>query len=298
MKRSETIREFYQTRYPSFPANGQFNVFERMALPGKCMSYNKRDFYKVSLVVGTGVLRYANRDIIIDRPALLFSNPLMPYSWEAVSEKQAGYSCIFTEAFLKNRDRNIFHPRFPLFSVSSHPVYFLNEQQQVLMDDIFRKMLAEIRTDYIHKYDLLINYVNIIIHEAVKMEPDGSQQRPKNAAARIASLFTELLNRQFPIDSLQHSLQLKTAAHYADSLCIHVNYLNYAVRETTGKTTTEHITAAIISEARALLSHTCWSISDIAYCLGFESPTYFNQFFKKQTGITPTSIRKEYLEQH
>ena len=72
---------------------------------------------------------------------------------------------------------------------------------------------------------------------------------------------------------------------------MHVNYLNRAVKEVTGKPTTAHISGRILSEAKALLQHTDWNISDIAYSLGFEYPTYFNNFFKKMTGTNPKSVR-------
>ena len=39
-------------------------------------------------------------------------------------------------------------------------------------------------------------------------------------------------------------------------LNVHVNYLNRAVKEVTGKSTTTHITERIVSEAKALLQHT------------------------------------------
>jgi AraC-like DNA-binding protein len=67
--------------------------------------------------------------------------------------------------------------------------------------------------------------------------------------------------------------------------------LNSSVKEVTGKPTTAHIAERIISEAKALLQHTDWSIAEIAYALGFEYPTYFNNFFKKKTGQVPKSIR-------
>ncbi|WP_273004814.1 helix-turn-helix domain-containing protein, partial [Leeuwenhoekiella blandensis] len=40
------------------------------------------------------------------------------------------------------------------------------------------------------------------------------------------------------------------------------------------------------------LLHTDWSVNDIAYSLGFDYPTYFNNFFKKATGTNPGSYRK------
>ena len=71
------------------------------------------------------------------------------------------------------------------------------------------------------------------------------------------------------------------------TLNVHANHLNRAVKEVTGKPTTTHISERIISEAKALLQHTDWNIAEIAYALGFEYPTYFNNFFKKITGTNP-----------
>lgn len=67
------------------------------------------------------------------------------------------------------------------------------------------------------------------------------------------------------------------------------------MKEVTGKPTTAHIADRIISEAKALLQHTDWSIAEIAYALGFEYPTYFNNFFKKKTGEIPKAIRLAHL---
>ena len=48
----------------------------------------------------------------------------------------------------------------------------------------------------------------------------------------------------------------------------------------------------MIHEAKALLQHTNWSVTEIAYALGFEYPTYFNNFFKKKTGQIPRCVRE------
>ena len=123
------------------------------------------------------------------------------------------------------------------------------------------------------------------------MHPAENYSKSKNAAERITAVFLELLERQFPIESIERPLQLKTAQDFATHLSVHVNYLNSSVKEVTGKPTTTHIAERIISEAKALLQHTDWNIADIAYALGFEYPTYFNNFFKKKTGYIPKSIR-------
>ncbi len=251
--------------------------------------YNRRDYYKISLIIGTGFLHFADRTIHIDQNALVFFNPLVPYSWEATSEKQSGYFCLFTPDFIHVDDTLI--RESPLVNTTMDPVYFVNEAQEAHLVGIFKKMLSEVDSAYVHKYDLLRNYVNLILHEALKLKPAGATKY-SGASRRITTLFLELLERQFPVDSLAHSLKLKTANDFAVQLALHPNHLNRAVRETTGKTLTEHISERVVKEARALLLNTNWTVSEIAYSLGFENPPYFNNFFKKQTRLTPNSLRK------
>lgn len=69
------------------------------------------------------------------------------------------------------------------------------------------------------------------------------------------------------------------------------DYLNCAVKEVTGKTTTTYISERIVNEAKAILQHSDWNVSEISYALGIEYPTYFNNYFKKQTGTGPFTVR-------
>ncbi|NML20917.1 AraC family transcriptional regulator [Pseudoflavitalea sp. G-6-1-2] len=298
MPRSESILEFHQRHnvepktliWPGGQRSaGQINVYRRSDFACRSATpYNRRDFYKISLVLGTGMLYYADKSIMIDRDALLFSNPNIPYSWQAISEKQCGYFTLFTQDFM-NKSESI--QESPLFKIGSDPIIFIDDAQREFFKDIFLRMLAEIESEYVHKYDLLRNYVNLILHEAMKSQRDNPWEKQINASTRIASLFIELLERQFPIDSQEHVLKLKTASDYATHMSIHANHLNRAVKEVTGKTTTEHIAERITKEAKALLKHTRWNISEIAYTLSFDQPAYFTNFFKKQTGESPNHFR-------
>ena len=131
-------------------------------------------------------------------------------------------------------------------------------------------MYKELSSDYVYKYDLLRNYVLELIHYGQKLQPATSLYTANNASARVASLFIELLERQFPIESLQQKLRLRTAKDYADRLAVHVNHLNKVLKENTGKTTTEIISGRVIQEAKILLKQTDWNISEISDSLGFE----------------------------
>ncbi|HEV2483589.1 MAG TPA: helix-turn-helix transcriptional regulator [Puia sp.] len=290
----ETIHQFYartQAEAVNMPLNnagtGHFNVFTRATCNGT--PYGRRDFYKVTLIIGKGRLHYADQWLDVSQPALLISNPRVPYSWEKFSE-QDGWYCLFTEAFLLPEGRQELLDS-PLFPVNGVPVFFVSEEERREIDAIFAVMKREMAGDYPRKFDLLRHYLHVLLHYAMKMQPARRFEQPVSAAARITYGFFDLLEQQFPIDTTETELQLKTANDFAEKLNVHVNHLNRALKEVTGKTTTEHIAARIVKEAMALLRHSDWNISQIAYGLGFEYPAYFNIFFKKHTGLTPLEAR-------
>jgi AraC family transcriptional activator of pobA len=272
----------------------QFRVAETCTGNCKLSSYNRRDFYKITLALeGGSQLFYANRGIEINKPALVFTNPLVPYSWEGDhNTASSGYFCVFTDAFLQTGGCIECLEESTLFKAGGDPVYFLDDAQVEYINNIFKRMQQELDSEYIYKYELIRNHLNLIIHEAIKMQPAVAYFTPQNAASRIAKLFLGLLEKQFPVDSPQYTLILKKAGDYADKLAVHVNHLNAAVREITGRSTTAHINERILTEARSLLTHTNWSVAEIAFSLGFDYASYFNNFFKKHTGFTPMALRK------
>lgn len=268
-----------------------FNVFQIESDGNATRIYSRKDFYKICLTTGKSIIHYANRSFETDGTVLFFGNPHIPYSWETISTTYIGYTCLFSEDFFKAPDRSESLQQSPLFKIGGTPVLKITNEQREFLNTIFRKMIDEQKTDYAYKDDLIRSYINLIIHEALKLQPSENYHQHKNAALRLTNIFLELLERQFPIESADRPLQLKAAQDYANHLAVHVNYLNRSVKEVTGKSTTAHITERIISEATALLQHTHWNIADVAYALGFEYPTYFNNYFKRLTGTNPKSLR-------
>ncbi|WPV65595.1 helix-turn-helix transcriptional regulator [Chitinophaga sp. LS1] len=298
MANRETLEEFYQHKFNWLPDNlkqdiGHFNVFrieDTLSPGGTPIHYARRDFYKISLIRGRTVYHYADKSIEADGTALMFFNPNVPYTYESLQNERAGYFCIFKESFFTESLRTNIN-ELPMFALGSKPAYMLNKTQDKHVSAIFKKMLEEINSDYKYKYDLLRNYVTEMIHYALKMQPSEMLYQHTDANARITAIFTELLERQFPIETPHQRFTLRSARDFADKLAVHVNHLNRAIRETTGKTTTDHIAERLLGEAKALLKHTNWNIAEISYSLGFEEPAHFNNFFKKHTSSTPSSYR-------
>jgi AraC family transcriptional activator of pobA len=269
-----------------------FKVFEFCPERRVVPRYNRKDFYKICLNTGKNIIHYADRSFETEGSILFFGNPLVPYSWEKITEEDQGYACLFTEEFLKLGDRTESLQQSPLFQLTGTPILQVNSAQKDFISAVFRKMLVEQDTDYSFKDELIRNYINLIVHEALKMQPSQNFFKPKNASSRTTVLFLELLERQFPIESADQPLQLKTAHDFAESLSLHVNHLNRSVKENTGKSTSTLIAERIIVEARTLLLHTDWSVAEIAFALGFSYPELFQQLLQENHRHRPLGFTR------
>ncbi|UOB18146.1 AraC family transcriptional regulator [Abyssalbus ytuae] len=242
------------------------------------------------LFEGDITFHFGDESIAITGNTLLFFNPATPYSYEPLQPDTKGYFCVFKEEFFKESLR-INLTDLPLFQPDAKPVYQLYGDSVTEIRSLFIKIKEEINSDYPYKYELIKSYVSELIYYALKLSPRKVKPRIADANSRITSVFMELLDRQFPIEALSHTFTCRTPADFADQLSIHVNYLNRALKKTTGKTTTEHITARWLAEAKALLRHTNWSIAEISQALGYEDQSHFSIFFKKQTQYSPSQFR-------
>jgi len=295
----ESLVEFYEriqrtaevSQNAHRKGNEYFDVQQSRCNIGKT-SFSYRDFYKVALVTHIGNLYYADKWIQVDRPAILFSTPLIPYAWEATAEGVGdGYFCIFNEHFLKTGDRNSMLADTPVLDISKERIYFIDDTTINNIRNIFKRMQEEMKSDYSGKADVLRCYVHLLVHEAMKHQDTSTYIPQKNAGQRTAELFLALLERQFPIEIPHKILSLKTANDYAERLSVHVNHLNRVIKSTTGRTTSTIITNRIVQEAVQFLIHSNYSIGEIAFALGFEEAASFSNYIKKHTSLTPSEHR-------
>lgn len=301
MVKNTSLDDFYKRNGAPLPDRiaqeiGHFNVFETEKLFNKqdgsrIMPYSRRAYYKISWLRGNSRAEYADKVINVKGNALLFATPKIPYNWVPENTDQTGMFCVFTPDFFWPAKSGLILDELPIFQPGCAPVFELSVEQVPEVEYIFRKMYREIGADYKYKYDLLRNLVLELIHYGQKLQPISALSNAQNASERISALFIELLERQFPLESTHHRLNLRSANDYADRLAVHINHLNKVLKEVTGKTTTNLIGNRIVQEAKILLKQTEWSIAGIGYVLGFDDLAQFSNFFKKNTGLTPTSFR-------
>jgi len=277
-------------------AAGQFKVVRVADLMANresrpAMGFDRRPFYKISLIRGRSRIEYADREVEVESLGLWFVTSRVPYRWHPHDANQAGYVCLFTDEFLLPVKGGIVLDELPVFGASACPVLTVSEAEYDSLAVIFEKMLHESGSGYAYSQELLRAYLLELIYYGQKLRPDLAPVPAPTAAGRLAAQFAELLERQFPLAAPRQQLALRTARDYADALAVHVNHLNRVLKEATGHTTTALLADRLAQEARQLLKQSSWTVAEIADSLGFTDTAHFCHFFKRQTGLAPGDYR-------
>lgn len=79
---------------------------------------------------------------------------------------------------------------------------------------------------------------------------------------------------------------------YAKQRHMSVSWFIRNFKNTTKQTPLQYLIGIRITNAKALLTTTDYSVSQIANAVGFDNPLYFSRLFHKHTGMSPMKYRK------
>ncbi|MGS2741212.1 helix-turn-helix domain-containing protein [Sinomicrobium sp. M5D2P17] len=301
MNNLNDIVDFYKKKNLNVPTyfqwgTGHFDVMKIDTVKKRddaisLLSFTRKSLYKIKLVQGKCKCHYADRTIEIEKYALVFINPMIPFLLEETEEPIKEYFCIFNEEFFSNFGDI---KTYPVFQNHHDNVFGLSEDEYLTFETLLDNMKEELRSDYEYRFDAVRNLVYELIHKAIKINGVQRKVTKRNGAEnRITLLFEELLALQFPLHSTSDSVKLRKPKDFAERLSVSINHLNKSVKHIRNKTTSEIITDRILQEAKILLKVTGWSVSEIAYSLGYETPSRFIYTFRKNIGVPPLAYRNE-----
>lgn len=195
-----------------------------------------------------------------------------------------GYFILFDESFFSLRYNSNILQRFSFYN-NKHPQSTVLAQKDIgEWQSLLSFMYNEFSLDP-PEWKVLRSYLNILLHLLEKnKKTEIGYPLDKDISHDKVRKFTDLLE--------QHFIQHKNPSYYAEKLNVTQAYLNKLCKREKGITTRDIIKERTILESKRLLKHTPDTIAEIAYVLGFESPSYFITFFKKDTGWTPEKFRK------
>lgn len=90
----------------------------------------------------------------------------------------------------------------------------------------------------------------------------------------------------------QHMKEELTLERAAEHFHFNPSYFSTLIKGRTGKTFSEHVTAARMKRAKTLLAEPQHRIYEIAQECGFQDTKYFCRVFKKSYGLSPKAYQQ------
>ena len=196
----------------------------------------------------------------------------------------------FTPEFLSLQE-NAALSRLSLIQNPEHAhELLLNEKDIEFMEDIMAKIVAENQLPGEWQQRMLSAYVSLMLTYLSRLYTEQYKSSDTSADQLLLKKF------QAKIDESFH--ELHEVGDYASLLHISAGHLSEVVKSQSGKPAIKHIHERLVMEARRLLFHTHNPLKEIAFDLGFSDASYFNRFFKRETGDTPAGYRDKIREMY
>lgn len=211
-----------------------------------------------------------------------FDKPGSTLEWN-IESTLSGYNILIDEKLLNKSVKT-----YNFLKYKSHEALFVTKSEETLLMDLFEKAHLEfLKEDFSN--EIMVSYCSLIlsyINNFYKRQFDSREQ----IYNKVVSDFYRHLEEYYD-DS--NNAQLPYVSYFAEKSNLSSNYFGDVIKHFTDHSPQELIHQHILQLAKSKLRQTELSVSEIAYSLGYEYPTYFTRFFKKETGITPTVFREK-----
>lgn len=194
----------------------------------------------------------------------------------------------FNESFLMDSESDIdIFLKYNIFNdFESEPVFTIPSAAVENLMLLVANLKNEIANpnDFAHK-DFLKHLLKLFLISIQRLGRKNSGNSALTNQNQLTLLkFKQLLELNFR--------NIHTVKAYANMLNISTKTLTNHTTEVAFKAPLSLINDRIVLEAKRLLSHSHLNISEIGFQLGYEDPSYFVKFFKRQTGKSPSDFRK------
>ena len=184
--------------------------------------------------------------------------------------------------------RNMFEYSF--FSYDVNEALHLSDSERRLFVDCLEKIKMELenKIDRLSKrliatnIELLLDYcLRFYERQFVTREPVN-----RNILVRFETLLEEYFSGGKAVNK-----GLPSVKYCASELCLSAGYFGDLIKKETGISAQTYIQNKVINIAKERILNPMYSITQVAYELGFQYPQHFTRLFKKVTGKTPKDYK-------
>lgn len=150
----------------------------------------------------------------------------------------------------------------------------LSDGGQTRLEDLFTAIAARSpQCDNPIVYQILLGLAKALCYQIMYEYFSG---KPAQA---IATDRQDAIFQKFMASLHKNYMKNRHVSYYVQENCLSPRYFSRIVKEKTGRTAQEWISAVVIDEARRLLEDPENSIKDLAFKLGFPNQSFFGRYF-------------------
>ncbi|WP_338336438.1 helix-turn-helix transcriptional regulator [Marseilla massiliensis] len=181
--------------------------------------------------------------------------------------------------------------QYSFFDYSSREALHLSDDEKKIFTDCLNKIEMELgRPIDQHSKPLICRNIELLLDYCMRFY-DRQFITRREANHDVLTRFENELNTYFRGNRAERE-GLPSVKYFAERCFLSPNYFGDLVKKETGRSPQEFIQGKIIDLAKDFLAGTDKSVTEIAYCLGFQYPQHFNRYFKRGVGMTPMEYRR------
>jgi len=138
-----------------------------------------------------------------------------------------------------------------------------------------------------YRREAVLQMVRVMVTNVQYIKQASDNSVNKTAISRHQELF-----QQFKTLVSHHCERERNIPYYADLLRITPHHLSAVISRASGRSAMYWINRAVVLRAKVLLRTSGLLTYEIAERLHFANPPAFNNFFKRETGLTPNEYRE------
>ena len=256
----------------------------------RSVTYN---FYCIALKKNfAGKMRYGQNYYDFDEGVMTFFSPGQVVTTEITEGlKLSGWWLVIHPDFIQGHSLATKIKLYGYFSYAVSEALHLSEKEEAMVETTMKNIRQEYQsiTDH-YSQDVILSHVELLLNYCNRFYNRQFITR-KQANHTLLTRMETLTSAYFNDDHMQQT-GLPTVKYIADKLNVSPNYLSDMLRSLTGQSAQQHIHNKLIEKAKEMLTTTSFSVSEVAYHLGFEHPQSFNKLFKNKTQLSPTAYKE------
>ncbi|QPH38698.1 helix-turn-helix domain-containing protein [Pedobacter endophyticus] len=264
-------------------------------LPFRSQSF-RPDYYNFLFSKdGDGSYTIDEKYFPVNNRTIYFTNPgnFRTFEWARLSD-----ACLITfdEAFLKEYVYADIFQQFPYLLTETVRPRTLSTDQYARVERLYTLIETEFMSQSPFRNRIIGSLLVALLHVVKEYcyldynpiyEGNRSSQIVKSFKIDLDGYFRDILDTG--------SEQQIRVQYFADKQNLHVNYLSQVISNKTGRSMLQWINEKAISTAKVLLQDNAFSIKEISYRMGFVESAHFSNYFKKHSGESPASYRKNHF---